>query len=77
MSKYDPEYYRKNKEKIDARNKAQYKKTADKILAAAKEKRKLRTDDEIAAEKAYRKEYYLKNIEHLKEASKSRYYGTK
>jgi hypothetical protein len=41
------------------------------------EKRKLRTDDEIAAEKAYRKEYYLKNIEHLKEASKSRYYGTK
>lgn len=41
MSKYDPEYYIKNREAMAAANKAWYLKNKAKVLGAAKEKESL------------------------------------
>ena len=73
MSKYDPEYYVKNKEIMSAANKAWYLKNKAKILDSAKEKRKARTADDVISDKKKRKEYYEANKEKFLENSRKSY----
>ena len=73
MSKYDPEYYLKNKEVMSAANKAWYLKNKAKILDSAKEKRKARTEDDVVLDKEKRKEYYEANKDKFLENSRKSY----
>ncbi len=73
MSKYDPEYYLKNKEVMSAANKAWYLKNKAKILDSAKEKRKARTEDDVVSDKQKRKEYYEANKDKFLENSRKSY----
>tara|TARA_R110001592_G_scaffold81733_2_gene242502 strand:+ start:487 stop:771 length:285 start_codon:yes stop_codon:yes gene_type:complete len=73
VSKYDPEYYLKNKEVMSAANKAWYLKNKAKILDSAKEKRKARTEDDVVSDKQKRKEYYEANKDKFLENSRKSY----
>tara|TARA_R110000782_G_scaffold179045_1_gene269881 strand:- start:59 stop:343 length:285 start_codon:yes stop_codon:yes gene_type:complete len=73
VSKYDPEYYLKNKEVMSAANKAWYLKNKAKILDSAKEKRKARTEDDVVLDKQKRKEYYEANKDKFLENSRKSY----
>tara|TARA_B100000497_G_C7609312_1_gene365947 strand:+ start:444 stop:740 length:297 start_codon:yes stop_codon:yes gene_type:complete len=73
MSKYDPDYYDKNKDKMKSSNKMWYEKNKAAILTKMREKRLNRTDEEIQQTKEKRKEYYEKNKESFLNYSRNKY----
>jgi DNA repair exonuclease SbcCD nuclease subunit len=73
MSKYDPDYYDKNKDKMKASNKMWYEKNKAAILTKMREKRLNRTDEEIQQTREKRKEYYEKNKDAFLNYSRNKY----
>jgi hypothetical protein len=73
MSKYDPDYYDKNKDKMKASNKMWYEKNKAAILTKMREKRLNRTDEEIQQTREKRKEYYEKNKDTFLNYSRNKY----
>ena len=65
MSKYDPDYYDKNKDKMKASNKMWYEKNKEAILMKMKEQRLNRTPEQTEEARAKRREYYNNNKEYL------------
>ena len=63
MSKYDPDYYDKNKDKMKASNKMWYEKNKEAILMKMKEQRLNRTPEQTEEARAKRREYYNNNKE--------------
>tara|TARA_E500000305_G_scaffold110209_1_gene117454 strand:+ start:455 stop:751 length:297 start_codon:yes stop_codon:yes gene_type:complete len=73
MSKYDPDYYDKNRSKMKASNKMWYEKNKKAILTKMREQRLNRTEEEVIETKRKRKEYYEKNKDAFLLNSKERY----
>jgi hypothetical protein len=73
MSKYDPDYYNKNKDKLKASNKMWYEKNKAAILTKMREKRLNRTDEEIQQTREKRREYYEKNKDAFLSYSRNKY----
>ena len=73
MSKYDPDYYDKNKDKMKASNKMWYEKNKAAILTKMREKRLNRTDEEIQQTREKRREYYQKNKDAFLSYSRNKY----
>lgn len=73
MSKYDPDYYDKNKDKMKTSNKMWYEKNKKSILTKMREQRLNRTEEQIIETKRKRKEYYENNKDAFLSNSKERY----
>jgi len=74
---YNKEYYQRNKERENAKTRADYEKHRPKRLASLREKRANRTEEQKKLDKEKMREYYYKNKEKLNEYSRNRYAKTK
>lgn len=72
MSKYDPDYYQKNKDRINAYDREYYKKNREKIRAQQQKNRNKPEAKKVAREYAIK--YRLKKGEELKQKKKDWYY---
>tara|TARA_R100001463_G_scaffold32952_2_gene73593 strand:+ start:470 stop:778 length:309 start_codon:yes stop_codon:yes gene_type:complete len=73
MSKYNKSYYELNREKHNAKTRADYIKHREKRLASLREKRARRTDEQKEEDKTKMKEYYHKNKDRINQYSRERY----
>ena len=74
---YNKEYYQRNKERENAKTRADYKKHKPKRLASLREKRANRTEEQKEADRKKMRDYYHKNKERLNAYSRNRYAQTR
>ena len=72
---YDKNYYERNKEKHNAKTRADYQKHRVKRLSALKAKRAERTDEKKEEDRIKMREYYNLNKDRINKYSRDRYAG--